>query len=366
MVLKKPGKNHSSPRDKGSFLMNYPCLKIYLDKIYNNSRVINNQCLKADISVVGVTKCVMGDLEISSMMKKSGIRILGDSRLENLEKLRRFYGADQLLMMLRSPMPGEIDRMVEICNISLNTQFKTLESIEKACEKRKITHDVIIMVETDDDREGLLPENVVDFCRKMVENFKYVKLYGLGTNARCVVENGPKQDSLQILSDIREEVMRVTGENIPVVSGGNSSSWNLVKKGLIPEGINQLRIGEAILLGHNTINFKRIEGAFTDTFLLEAQIIEVKRKNDRVYKILLALGLQDVNSINMECCSPYLKVTGQSSDHTVLEVKEDDMRGREKNFPELKIGGVVSFRLDYFGLMSCMSSPFIKKEYIRG
>jgi ornithine racemase len=365
MVLKKPGKNPSSPRDKGPFLMDYPCLKIYLNRIYNNSRVINNRCLKAGISVVGVTKCVMADLEIASVMKKSGIKILGDSRLENLEKLRSFYGADQLLMMLRSPMQGEINRMVEICNISLNTQLKTLEGIEKACKKKGKTHDVIIMVETDDDREGLLPENVVDFCRKMIDNFKYVRLYGLGTNARCVVESGPRQDSLQTLLDIREEVKSITGKDIPVVSGGNSSSWNLIKKGLIPGGINQLRIGEAILLGHNTINFKRIKGAFTDTFLLEAQIIEAKRKNDRVYKILLALGLQDVNSDNIECCNPDLKVTGQSSDHTVLGVKKDNERKYGRDFPELEIGSIVSFKLDYYGLMSCMSSPFIKKEHIR-
>ncbi len=31
-----------------------------------------------------------------------------------------------------------------------------------------------------------------------------------------------------------------------------------------------MRIGEAILLGHDTVSYKPIKGAFTDSFLLEA------------------------------------------------------------------------------------------------
>ncbi len=79
----------------------------------------------------------MGDVKIASEMKKSDIKIFGDSRIENLEKLRSFYGEEQLLMMLRRSIPGEIDRLVEICNISLNMQLKTLEKIEKACREKK-------------------------------------------------------------------------------------------------------------------------------------------------------------------------------------------------------------------------------------
>ncbi|MEA2015394.1 MAG: alanine racemase [Actinomycetota bacterium] len=366
MVLKKPEKNPSSPRGKGSILMDYPCLKIYLDKIYNNSSIVNDKCIKEGISVVGVTKCVMGDLRVASEMKKAGIKILGDSRLKNLAKLRQFFGKEQSLMMLRSPMPAEIDRVVEICNVSLNTQLKTLKKIEEVCQKKKKVHNVLVMVETDDDREGLLPENVVNFCREMTDNFKNIRLYGLGTNARCVVENGPSRESLKILLDIKRKVLEATGINVPVISGGNSSIWNMIEKDTVPEGINQLRIGEAILLGHDTINYKPIKGAFTDTFLLEAQIIESKRRNKEVYKILLALGLQDVDSSNIECSNPDLKIKGQSSDHTVLEVKKDAASRYKSDSSRLETGDIVSLKLNYYGLMSCMSSPYIRKEYIKG
>ncbi len=345
--------------------MDYPCLKIYLEKISCNSGIINTQCADLGISVVGVTKCVLGDIKIAAAMKRSGITIFGDSRLENLKRLRNFYGEQQLIM-LRSPMPSEIDELVEICDISLNTQLETVEIIEKACRRKRTRHRIIVMVETDDEREGLLPGEVVNFCRQVVDKCKSVELCGLGTNARCVTKNGPTPESLKILVNLREEIMKVTGINIPVISGGNSSIWNLIEKGLIPRGINQIRIGEAILLGHNTVDYKPIKGAFMDCFLLEAEIIEVKKRNSEVYKVILALGLQDASSKNIYCRNSDLYIMGQSSDHTILGVKEDNLEKYRDGSFNLEAGGVVSFSLDYFGLLSCMTSPFVKKNYIEG
>ena len=238
-----------------------------------------------------------------------------------------------------------------------------MEQIDKACRQRNISHRIIVMVETDDEREGLIPEEVEDFCRIVINKYKSIELYGLGTNARCYTKKGPAPESLKILTDLKERIAKATNKVIPVISGGNSSIWNLIEKKLIPQGINQVRIGEAILLGHNTVDYKQISGAFIDSFLLEAEIIEVKRKDGKVYKIILALGLQDVNSKNIYCCDPGIYVIGQSSDHTILGVKGDKFRKRGEDCLILEAGGLVSFNLDYFGLLSCMTSPFIKKSY---
>ena len=324
------------------------------------------RCADSGISVVGVTKCVLGDVKIAEAMKKSGITVLGDSRLENLKKLRNFYGEDQQIVMLRSPMPDEVEDLVGICDISLNTQLKTLEIIEKICREKKIKHRIIVMVETDDRREGLLPGEVVNFCKKIVDIFPSIELYGLGTNARCVTKNGPEPESLKMLVDLSQDVKKVTGITVPVISGGNSSVWNLIEEGSIPEGVNQVRIGEAILLGHDTVNYKTIRGAFTDSFILEAEIIEVKKRNDDIYKVILALGLQDANSKNIHCRSDYLNVVNQSSDHTILSVMEERLKKHASDALNLEAGGIISFNLDYFGLLSCMTSPFVKKKYIEG
>ncbi len=344
--------------------MNYPCLKIDLEKISHNSKIINLKCTEMGISLVGVTKCILGDIKIAGAIKQSGISIFGDSRLENLKKLRDFFGDKQQLIMLRSPMPSEVKQLIEICNISLNTQLSVVEQIDRACRGKKIKHRIIVMVETDDKREGLLSEEVVDFCRVVINNFKSIELYGLGTNARCYTKKGPTPESLKILIDLKEKIAKATNKEIPVISGGNSSVWNLIEKRSVPRGINQVRMGEAILLGHNTIDYKPIREAFIDSFILEAEIIEVKRKDDDVYKIILALGLQDVNSKNIYCCNPDLYIIGQSSDHTILGIKGDKFKKRKDVCLVPKTGDVVSFNIDYFGLLSSMTSPFVKKSYI--
>lgn len=84
--------------------MNYPCLKINLLKLENNCRIINDRCARSGISVVGVSKCVLGDIRIAEVFLKTGIGIIGDSRLKNLQKLRARFGKEVPLILLRTPM----------------------------------------------------------------------------------------------------------------------------------------------------------------------------------------------------------------------------------------------------------------------
>ena len=171
--------------------------------------------------------------------------------------------------MLQSPMLGEIETLVGICRMSMNTQIETIAVISKTCERMKSRHDIIVMVEIDDRREGLLPEAVGGFCREIIRKYKGVNIYGLGTNARCVSNKNPTTDSLKILVNLKNEIESETCQPLKVISGGNSSSWDLIESGQIPAGIKQVRIGEAILLGHETLNYKPVKGAYQDCFVLQ-------------------------------------------------------------------------------------------------
>ena len=51
-----------------------------------------------------------------------------------------------------------------------------------------------------------------------------------------------------------------------------------IKKGQFPRGINNLRLGEAVILGNETAYGERIPGTHGDGVVLEAQIVEVKTK----------------------------------------------------------------------------------------
>ncbi len=117
-------------------------------------------------------------------------------------------------------------------------------------------------------------------------------------------------------------------------------------------------------------------------------MIEVKEKNNKIYKVILALGLQDVNYKYLRILNPYYEIVGQSSDHTVLCLKKEyqnvenfydfgvDSRkeidsgiflvGDQVQYMDnfnLKVGSIVKFKMNYFGLLSVMTSPFVGKDY---
>ena len=335
--------------------MSYPCLKINLSGIARNSRIINDRCTRSGIAVVGVLKCVLGDPRIAQVMKNQGIEILGDSRLENLKKLRNFFGPGQELVLLRTPMISEIDEAVEVCDMSMNTQIETVERISEVCGLKDRMHRIIIMVETDDNREGLLPFEVMHFCDHIIKKCNNITIYGIGTNARCISEKRPMPESIGILLELKKEIEQKYSVNIPVISGGNSSVWDLIEKDLLPGGVNQVRMGEIILLGHETANYMPVRDASTDAFLLEAEVIEVKRKSGRICKVIVALGLQDVDCRNIECVQDCLEIIAQSSDHTVLLVKDGAV---------FSPGDIICFKVNYPGVLASMTSPFVEKVYL--
>lgn len=374
--------------------MDYPCLKINLYRLGNNCRLINNRCTSLGISVVGVLKCMLGDIKAAEIFKKNGINIFGDSRIENLQKLHDHFGSDQELMLLRTPMISEIDRVLRFSTVSMNTQKETVKALSDAAGRLGVKHKIIIMVETDDRREGLLPEEVLPFCRYIIKNCPNIIIWGLGTNARCISDKKPQYDSIALLLSLKNQIEKEIQVNIAVVSGGNSSIWRLLENNHMPAGVNQVRIGEAILLGHDTVEYKNIEGLYTDVFILEAEVIEVKHANNKITKLIAALGIQDTGVSNITCTSRYLAISDQSSDHTVLQFDKADKfsqsevnggitskiessvhnlktngygikaKGNNTEDYYYKAGDIITFRLNYFGLLAAMTSPFVKKLYI--
>jgi predicted amino acid racemase len=221
------------------------------------------------------------------------------------------------------------------------------------------------MVEIDDEREGLLPEQVEGFCRRILEKSKYIHIKGIGTNARCIASNGPTRESIDILVNLKKELAGRLGLQIETLSGGNSSIWGMIESGKLPPQVNQVRIGEAIFLGHETLGYTNIKGLYQDSFVLETGIIEVKIRENIPYRIILGLGIQDVMLKDLTITDDKLLPSSQSSDHTMLDIDpglEDNMK--EKDFSKYRVGGIISFNLNYFGLLSCMTSPFVRKELI--
>ncbi|HSK21551.1 MAG TPA: alanine/ornithine racemase family PLP-dependent enzyme [Egicoccus sp.] len=351
--------------------MNAPRLEIDLTKLAHNTRSLSARLAERGIAVTGVTKAALGSPELGLALVGAGVRVLGDSRIENLERLRQAE-VPARLALLRSPMPSQLDRVVRSADLSFNTEPAVIAGLSAAAREQSITHGVVLMVELGDLREGILPADLADAVRETLRQPNLV-LEGLGTNLACrsgVVPDAAKMADLSALVDAMEASF---GIRLPIVSGGNSANlgWAL---GDEPVGrINDLRLGESLLLGLDPLDRSPIEGLFTDAISLVAEVIESKVKPslpwgrtaqtafgateapaDRglVAQTLLAIGEQDVDPLGL-LPQPGTRIVAASSDHLVLTSAEP--------FP---IGGQLHFAPNYSALLRAMTSPFVDKQFL--
>ena len=69
--------------------------------------------------------------------------------------------------------------------------------------------------------------------------------------------------------------------------------------------------------------------------------------------MIIALGKQDISVSSLKS-NNRLEILGSSSDHIILDCKNNN----------LQVGDEVNFNLDYGGLLAAMTSPFIKKQFV--
>ncbi|MCW2855089.1 MAG: hypothetical protein JWR52_704 [Marmoricola sp.] len=302
-------------------------------------------------------------------MVRGGADGLGDSRLENLSRLA---GLDESTSrtLIRAPMLSQAGQVVRIATSSLNTEPAVLEALAAGASRYRRVHDVVLMVELGDLREGIAAADVIAAAGAVVERTN-LRLVGLGTNLAC--QNGvvPDDRNMGELTRLVEQVEAAYGIALTRVSGGNSANldWALSTEDV--GRIDELRLGESILLGTEPLHRTPIDGLSTDAFVLVAEAIEVGEKpaqpwGDRaqmafgeppvlrrtgtVRQAILALGRQDVD-IDGLIPPAGIEVLGMSSDHLVVDLGDHD----------LAVGEELRFGLGYGALVRAMTSPFVTK-----
>ena len=144
----------------------YPLLHVHLDKIENNARVLIGLCKQHSIQITGVTKCVCGSPEIAGAYVKAGIKMLGDSRVENLKTLAE-HGVAAEKWLIRAPMECEIDGVVRWADASVNSELSTIRLLNDRAAHYGRKHKVILMADLGDIREGFVDYD--DMLRAAVE-----------------------------------------------------------------------------------------------------------------------------------------------------------------------------------------------------
>lgn len=347
-------------------------LQINLDKIFHNASTLVARLKTHEISVTGVTKAFLGAPEIASALLRGGVTSLGDSRIENIEFMRQ-SGITAQMILIRSPMLSQTDRVVESADISFNTELDVLAALSLAAVKARKTHGVVLMIELGDLREGIMPIDIEKTVRAVCK-LPNIKFLGLGTNLACRNGVSPDNRNMAELSAFAARIA-VTNDSCPLfVSGGNSSNLDWVFGGGEVGRINNLRLGEAILLGREALNRQPVRGLFTDAISLIAEVIESKTKPSKpwgaiaqaafgdvthlgnqgdINQAIVAIGRQDIDPDGLHPPAG-VHILDASSDHLVLNA------GDEK----LGVGSKVSFQLNYSALLRAMTSPHILKTFV--
>jgi predicted amino acid racemase len=330
-------------------------------------------CASHGIEVVGVTKGACGHPEIARAMLRGGVSAAGDSRLANLRALAA-HGVDAPLWLLRTPALSQVDEVVAACDVSLNSEVSVVAALARAARARAAPHEIVVMVDLGDLREGVWPDDLVEFVREIVA-LAGIRIVGIGTNLTCLGGVIPSEHNMLHLVELAEEVERAFGLELRWVSGGSSSALPLIATGRMPSRINHVRIGEAILLGRETAHGTHWPDTFQDAFVQSAEIIELKRKpsmpigiigrdafgrspvlEDRgeMDRAILQIGREDMDVEGTRPTDPRLRVIGATSDELLVDVT--DAGGA------LMVGGRLDFSLDYGGLLATMTSPYVDKR----
>ncbi|WP_293010535.1 alanine/ornithine racemase family PLP-dependent enzyme [Mycobacterium sp.] len=340
-----------------------------LDKIEQNTRALVDRLDPQGIRVTGITKAVLGSPGVGAAMLRGGARGLGDSRVPNLARLD---GLDPppSRTLIRSPMLSQVAQVVDVADISLNTDAVVLAALDQAASQQNRTHAIVLMVELGDLREGIALGDVSEAVRVILRHSS-LRLAGLGANLAC--QNGviPDDRNMGILTGLVADIETQHGISLDIVSGGNSAnlSWALHTHDV--GRIDELRLGEAILLGVDPLYRTPIPGLHTDAFTLTAEVIEVAVKparpwgnraqgafgevperhgNTAVRQAILALGRQDVDPDGLRPPEG-VAILGMSSDHLIVDLADHPAA----------VGDEIEFGVGYGALVRAMTSPFVAK-----
>ena len=351
-----------------------PRVSIDLDRIERNAKTIVDRCRATGIEVFGVTKGTCGMPQVARAMLRGGVTGIGESRFENIRRLRA-SGIDCPMMLLRSPPLSRIEEVVASVDVSLNSELAVLRELSRVAERMSRIHDVILMVDLGDLREGIWPDELEPTIEEAL-TLKGIRIAGLGTNLTCFGAIIPTEKNLGELVGHAASLSSRFGLELKWISGGNSSSLPLLLAGRMPKGVNNLRIGEAILQGgRDTFLEQPWQALDREAFQLSGELLEVKvkpsmpigtmgvdafgnrpsfeDKGDRLRGIL-NIGREDVVVEGLVPINPGVTVLGASSDHLVLDLT--DM------IPEASVGDRLSFHMSYGAMLAAMTSEYVEKE----
>ena len=191
-----------------------------------------------------------------------GVDFSGRLRIQNLKSYAvqaRQVGKQTVL--LRLSMPSEVSEVVEYADVSFQSELSTIRLLDEAAGRAGKRHNVVLMIDLGDPGGNLYQKGRGDLSTvaELLCSSTYACM-GLAPTSPATGPSFLKYENLSLLVGLARKLEQRFHIRLPMVSGGNSSSIYLIEQGNLPEGINNLRLGESFLLGNDTAYGTRIPG----------------------------------------------------------------------------------------------------------
>jgi predicted amino acid racemase len=374
-----------------------PRMEINLTKLRENAQVVSGWCGAAGLRLLAVTKGVRGDPHIARAFLRGGAAGLADSRLANLKGLidlgdvgNRPGGAVHLrsrpsLLLLRAPTPAQAGEAVALSDAVLCAGADTAEALAREVRPGH-PYEIFLTVDLGDLREGLLPEDLTSAALAIDRRLAGVRgeadyrrrahVAGLAANTACFCGVIPTRAHLDEMLYLAADAGEALGRPL-TVSAGNTAVLPLLLSQGVPAGLGDLRIGEGLLLGRESLHRTPLPGCHLDAFTFWGAVIEIGVKpsaptgecaenafghapvfvdRGRRLRAIVAAGRQDMIPEGLTPLETGIEIVGATSDHMVLDV--GDYPGR------LRVGDELGFSVNYASLLQAMTSSEVVKAYV--
>ncbi len=345
-------------------------------KLRHNYNYLERLFKKYSIHWGIVTKLLCGNPMYIKEIIGLGASELMDSRISNLRTIKRIDPDIKTIYIKPAPRRS-IRSVVKYADASMNSDLETMKMISKEAQKQGKVHEVIIMVEMGELREGVMGDKLVDFYAKVFE-LPNIEILGFGTNLNCLYGVMPSRDKLIQLSLYKQIVEVKFSKKIKLLSGGTSVTIPMLAKKQVPPGLNHFRVGETLYFGANLWTGKTITGMKDDVITFKSEIIELIEKpvvpegtlaenpsgesfeinagdyGKTSWRALLDVGLLDITPDFLIPVDKNMEIAGASSDILVI-----DLGKNPKNY---KVGDFVKFKLKYMGALRLFNSDYITKR----
>lgn len=353
-----------------------PKIIIDLNKFTDNLDYIGKKMKAKSLTLTHITKVYAADPKIVKAADENKyVDYLGDARIENI---KNYPQVSKPKILIRIPMHSEIEDVIRYTDISFNSEISTIRFLNNEAKRQKKIHKVVLMVDLGDLREGYFDVKELHKAVAEIVTMTNIQLFGLAVNLTCFGGVIPDKGILQKLVDYKNSIEPSYGLSLSMISGGNSSSLYLLDKDGIPEGINNLRLGEAIVIGKETAFGQFYDEMHHDVFTLSAELVEIKEKpsvpfgnigmdafgqkpvfvdKGQMLRGIVAIGRQDIDHLGLVPIDKRIEIVGASSDHLIL-----DLTKCKKDY---KVGDSVRFYMNYSALLRAFTSKYVNRAYIQ-